>query len=109
MALPTGMAGMVTPSRISHHLGFSKEKGVSELPSVILTGRDSSRSWALRAEAALSSEPHSASWIAAQTASSERKPGWSWERAPKIRASVWSSLYTHRPEKDALAGISARL
>src|SRR5215510_9852918 len=24
MGLPTGMAGMVTPSRISHHLGISK-------------------------------------------------------------------------------------
>src|SRR5712691_679268 len=88
MGLPTGMAGIVTPSRISHHLGFSNENGVSELPSVILTGRDSSRSWALRAEAALSSEPHSASWIAAQTASSDRKPGWSLARAPRMRASV---------------------
>src|ERR1700730_3147510 len=109
MGLPMGMAGMVTPSRISHHFGFSKAKGVSELPSVILTGRVVRRSGALRAEAALSSEPHSASCIAWHTASSDRKPGWSLESAPRTRASVWSSLYTQRPEKEALAGISARL
>src|SRR2546426_8970915 len=65
MGLPMGMAGMLTPSRISHHFGFSKENGVSALPSVILTGRLSSRSKALRGDAALSSEPHSASWMAA--------------------------------------------
>ena len=92
MGLPMGMAGMLTPSRISHHFGFSKENGVSVLPSVILTGRLSSRSKALRADAALSSEPHSASWMAAHTASRERKPGWILARAPRMRASVWSSL-----------------
>ena len=39
-----GMAGIVTPSRISHHLGISKEYGISVLPSVILTSRVSIRS-----------------------------------------------------------------
>src|SRR5216110_202013 len=57
--LPTGIAGIVTPSRISHHFGISKEYGISELPSVIFTSRVSSRSYALRAEATLRSEPHS--------------------------------------------------
>src|SRR3989475_724227 len=68
-----GMAGMVTPSRISHHLGISKAYGTSGLPSVILTSRVSMRSNALRAEATLSSEPHSISLIASATASSVRK------------------------------------
>src|SRR5437667_2262192 len=42
--LPMGMAGIVTPSRISHHFGISNEYGISLLPSVILTSRVSSRS-----------------------------------------------------------------
>ena len=92
MGLPTGMAGMVTPSRISHHLGFSNEYGTSGLPSVIRTGWISRRSWALPAEATFSSLPHSASLIACPTASSERNSGLIRARAPRIRASVWSSL-----------------
>jgi hypothetical protein len=44
MGLPTGMAGIETPSRISHHLGISNVNGVSVFPSVGLTGRDSMRS-----------------------------------------------------------------
>ena len=83
---------MVTPSRISHHLGISKENGISALPSVILTGWVSSRSWALRADATLRSEPHSASLMAWHTASSDRNSGWILARAPRMRASVWSSL-----------------
>ena len=59
-----GIAGIVTPSRISHHFGISKEYGTSGLPSVIFTSRVSSRSYALRAEATLRSEPHSISAIA---------------------------------------------
>src|SRR5204863_4049412 len=59
LGLPTGIAGIVTPSRISHHFGISNEYGISVLPSVILTGRVSSRSYALRADATFSSEPHS--------------------------------------------------
>ncbi len=39
-----GIAGIVTPSRISHHFGISKEYGISGLPSVIVTSRVSSRS-----------------------------------------------------------------
>ena len=39
-----GMAGIVTPSRISHHFGISNEYGISLLPSVIFTSRDSIRS-----------------------------------------------------------------
>src|SRR4029434_10380473 len=109
MGLPTGMAGMVTPSRISHHLGISKENGVSVLPSLGFTARVSRRSWALRAEATLRSEPHSASLIASQTASRERKSGLIRASAPRMRASVWSSLKTQRPEKEALARISAML
>src|SRR5262247_1036875 len=34
LGLPTGIAGMVMPSRISHHFGISKENGTSSLPSV---------------------------------------------------------------------------
>src|SRR6266851_6272922 len=48
LGLPTGMAGIVTPSRIYHHFGFSNEYGTSVLPSVILMARLSSRSYALR-------------------------------------------------------------
>src|SRR5713101_4123247 len=85
--LPTGIAGMVTPSRISHHLGFSNEYGISTLPS-----RDSSRSYAFFADSTLRSEPHSISRMAWQTASSVRKDGAILARAPRIRTSVWSSL-----------------
>src|SRR5262249_8318863 len=109
MGLPTRIAGIETPSRISHHFGISKENGVSGLPSVTLTGRDSSRSYAFLAEATLSSDPHSASVMAWQTASSERNCGSMRDIAPRIRASVWSSRYTHRPENEALARMSARL
>src|SRR5215510_4189511 len=101
--LPMGMAGMVTPSRISHHLGISNEYGISALPSVIFTSHVSSRSKALRAEATLRSEPQSISWMASPTASSVRNAGAILARAPRIRASVWSSLCTNRPEKLALA------
>src|SRR5207302_4580267 len=90
--LPTGMAGIVTPSRISHHLGISNEYGTSALPSVIFTSRVSMRSNALRAEATLSSEPHSISLIASATASSVRKDGANLASAPRMRTSVWSSL-----------------
>src|SRR5262250_1228406 len=75
MGLPTGMAGIVTPSRISHHLGISKAYGVSGLPSVVFMGRTSSRSWALRAEATFTSLPHSASAMARVTASRDRNSG----------------------------------
>src|SRR2546423_6080005 len=101
-----GMAGIVTPSRISHHFGISNAYGISALPSVILTGRHSSRSKALRADATLRSEPHSISLMASHTASRLRKVGAILASAPRMRTSVWSSLYTHRPEKDALARIS---
>src|SRR5439155_14524076 len=37
LGLPTGIAGIVTPSRISHHFGISNEYGISVFPSVILT------------------------------------------------------------------------
>ena len=83
---------MVTPSRISHHLGISNAYGTSELPSVIFTSRVSMRSNALRAEATLSSEPHSISLIASATASSVRKDGAILASAPRMRTSVWSSL-----------------
>src|SRR6266849_3431380 len=61
LGLPTGMAGIVTPSRISHHLGFSNEYGISAFPSVSLTSRVSIRSWAFFADSTLRSEPHSLS------------------------------------------------
>src|SRR5205809_3934376 len=38
LGLPTGMAGMVTPSRISHHFGFASENGISSLRLVIVNG-----------------------------------------------------------------------
>src|SRR5580765_7756270 len=100
--LPMGMAGIVTPSRISHHFGISNEYGISLLPSVILTSRVSRRSKAFLAEATLRSDPHSISWIAWLTPSSVRKFGAILARAPRMRASVWSSLCTHSPEKLAL-------
>src|SRR6266849_2048687 len=107
--LPTGIAGMVTPSRISHHLGISNEYGISTLPSVSLTSRDSSRSYAFFADSTLRSEPHSISRMAWQTASSVRKDGAILARAPRIRTSVWSSLYTQSPENEALARRSSSL
>src|SRR5881296_817079 len=67
LGLPTGIAGIVTPSRISHHLGISNEYGISELPSVISTPRLSSRSYAFFAELTFSSEPQSISRIASLT------------------------------------------
>src|SRR6266850_2097208 len=85
--LPTGMAGIVTPSRISHHLGFSNEYGTSVLPSVILMARLSSRSYALRAEATFRSDPHSDSLIAWHTASRVRNDGAILASAPRMRAS----------------------
>src|SRR6266550_3486548 len=97
--LPMGMAGIVTPSRISHHLGISNEYGISALPSVIRTSRVSSRSKALRADATLRSEPHSISWMAWATASTLRNDGAILASAPRMRASVWSSLCTQSPEK----------
>src|SRR5207249_3175247 len=39
LGLPMGMAGIETPSRISHHFGISKEYGTSGFPSVILISR----------------------------------------------------------------------
>src|SRR2546430_1787919 len=86
--LPTGIAGIVTPSRISHHLGISNEYGISGLPSVGFTSRVSNRSYALRAEATLRSEPHSISAIACDTPSSERNAGAICASAPRIRTSV---------------------
>src|SRR2546425_5243432 len=109
LGLPMGMAGIDTPSRISHHLGISNEYGISALPSVILTSRVSSRSNAFLAEATLRSEPHSISWMAWLTPSSVRKCGAIFASAPSTRASVWSSLWTHRPEKLALARMSESL
>src|SRR5829696_2320313 len=103
------MAGIVTPSRISHHFGISKENGISSLPSVTATGLLSRRSYAFRAEATFRSEPHSDSLIAWQTASSVRNAGAILASAPSTRASVWSSRYTQRPAKDALARMRARL
>src|SRR5438094_3469645 len=73
--LPTGIAGIVTPSRISHHFGISNENGISSLPSVSFTSRVSIRSKAFRADATFRSEPHSDSLIASHTASSVRKAG----------------------------------
>src|SRR5258705_1594606 len=64
LGLPSGIAGIVTPSRISHHLGISNEYGISALPSVILTSRVSSRSCAFFADSTLRSEPHSISLMA---------------------------------------------
>src|SRR3989442_15097212 len=90
--LPTGIAGMVTPSRISHHLGISNEYGISALPSVSLTSRDSSRSYAFFADSTLRSEPHSISRMAWPTASRVRQDGAIFARAPTIRTSVWSAL-----------------
>src|SRR6266508_2612934 len=104
-----GMAGIVTPSRISHHFGISNEYGISVLPSAILTSRVCSRSKALRAEATLRSEPHSISWMACATASRVRNDGAILANAPRMRASVWSSLWTHSPEKLALARRSESL
>src|SRR5206468_890450 len=75
LGLPTGIAGMVTPSRISHHFGISNEYGISVLPSVILTSRDSSRSYAFFAESTLRSEPHSISRMASLTPWSVRNDG----------------------------------
>src|SRR5262245_15072750 len=46
LGLPMGMAGIVTPSRISHHFGISNEYGTSGFPSVIFTDRVSSRAYA---------------------------------------------------------------
>src|SRR5882672_516392 len=109
LGLPMGMAGIVTPSRISHHFGISNEYGISPLPSVILTSRVSSRSKAFLAEATLRSEPHSISWMAWLTPSSVRKFGAIFASAPRMRASVWSSLCTHRPEKLAFARSSESL
>src|SRR2546426_829084 len=86
--LPTGIAGMVTPSRISHHLGISNEYGISTLPSVSLTSRDSSRWYAFFADSTLRSEPHSISLMASHTPSSVRKDGAILARAPRIRTSV---------------------
>src|SRR5436309_15767224 len=102
-----GMAGIETHSRIAHHFGISNEYGVSGFPSVIFTSRGSMRSKAFLAEATLRSEPHSLSLIAWHTASSVRKAGAILARAPRIRTSVWSSLKTQSPEKDALARMSA--
>src|SRR5439155_20401537 len=104
--LPTGMAGIVTPSRISHHLGISNEYGTSALPSVIFTSRVSRRAYAFFADSILRSEPHSISLIASQTPSSVRKEGAILASAPRIRTSVWSSLMTQSPENEALARIS---
>src|SRR5207245_9678262 len=75
LGLPTGIAGIVTPSRISHHLGISNEYGISALPSVSLTSRDSSRSYAFFADSTLRSEPHSISRMASLTPASVRKDG----------------------------------
>src|SRR5215470_3337895 len=92
LGLPTGIAGIVTSSRISHHLGISNEYGISELPSVSLTSRLSRRSWAFFAELTFRSDPHSISPIAALTPSSVRNAGAILASAPRILASVWSSL-----------------
>src|SRR6267378_6799316 len=73
--LPIGIAGIVTPSRISHHLGISNEYGISALPSVTLISRVSIRPWAFFADSTLRSEPHSISRTASQTPSSVRKAG----------------------------------
>src|ERR1051326_976455 len=73
--LPTGIAGIVTPSRSSHHFGISKENGISSFPSVGFTSRVSMRSAAFRADATLRSEPHSDSLMAWHTASSVRNSG----------------------------------
>src|SRR5436190_3844004 len=91
LGLPTGMAGMVTPSRISHHFGFSNENGISSLPSVIVTGLLSTRSYAFLADATLRSDPHSDSLMAWHTASSVRNEGAILASAPSTRTSVWSS------------------
>jgi len=101
--LPTGIAGIVTPSRISHHFGISNEYGISALPSAIFTSRVSRRPWAFFADSTLRSEPHSISLMAWHTASSVRKDGAIFASAPSTRASVWSSLWTQRPEKLAFA------
>src|SRR5438046_3135940 len=55
LGLPTGIAGIVTPSRISHHLGISSEYGTSALPSVIFTSRVSRRAYAFFAASTLRS------------------------------------------------------
>jgi hypothetical protein len=89
--LPTGIAGIVTPSRISHHFGISNEYGISVLPSVILTSRNSRRSYAFFAESTFRSEPHSISRMASLTPWSVRNDGAIFARAPRIRTSVWSS------------------
>src|SRR5499433_3194236 len=83
--LPMGIAGMDTPSRISHHFGISNAYGTSGLPSVILTSRVSMRSYALRAEATLRSEPHSISLMASPTPSRVRKEGAIFASAPRMR------------------------
>src|SRR5262245_3223974 len=92
LGLPTGIAGIVTPSRISHHLGISNEYGISVFPSVILISRVSRRSNAFLADSILRSVPHSISRMASLTAASVRKDGAILARAPRMRASVWSSL-----------------
>src|SRR6267143_2186349 len=89
--LPTGIAGIVTPSRISHHLGISNEYGTSGLPSVSFTSRVSRRANAFFADSTFRSEPHSISLIASQTPSSVRKDGAILASAPRMRTSVWSS------------------
>ena len=86
------MAGIVTPSRISHHFGISNENGISALPSVIFTSRISIRPYAFLADSTLRSEPHSISLMAWPTPSSVRKDGAIFASAPRMRTSVWSSL-----------------
>src|SRR5256885_3973326 len=61
LGLPIGMAGIVMPSRISHHFGISNEYGISGLPSVTYTVRVSRRAYAFFADSTFSSEPHSIS------------------------------------------------
>src|SRR5438128_9179771 len=109
LGLPTGIAGIVTPSRISHHFGISNEYGISVFPSVILTSRVSIRSWAFFADSTFRSEPHSLSRMAWHTPPSDRKDGAILARAPRMRTSVWSSRQTQSPENDALARRSASL
>src|SRR5437870_13500318 len=52
LGLPTGIAGIVTPSRISHHLGISNEYGMSSWLPFSLTSLHSGRSSAFMADSA---------------------------------------------------------
>ena len=88
---PRGMAGMAMPSRISVHFGISKVYGVSGFPCVGCTVTVVSRSNERCAETALSS-PFFSSRITACTEARLNSSGSALEMAPRMRASVWSSL-----------------